>query len=72
MKPPLKNNAPDDFQTPPIALTPLYPYLKKDWVIWECAAGNDNLVKALRSKMNIASKITGDDLKDLIKLKSKY
>jgi hypothetical protein len=48
MKPPLRVGSPDDFQTPPEALIPLYPYLKKDWVIWEPACGNGNLVKALK------------------------
>jgi len=33
MKPPLKQGMSDDFQTPPEALEPLLPYLKKDWVI---------------------------------------
>ena len=47
MKPPLRQGSPDDFQTPPIALKPLLPYLKKDWCIWECACGNGNLVKGL-------------------------
>lgn len=43
MKPPLRINSPDDFQTPIEALLPLYPYLKKDWTIWECACGKFNL-----------------------------
>lgn len=47
-KPPLKVGSPDDFQTPPYALEPLYPYLNKDWVIWECAAGKGNLTNELR------------------------
>ena len=61
MKPPLKNNSPDDFQTPPIALKPLFPYLKKNWVIWECASGNENLVKELRSK---GYKVISTDIKN--------
>ncbi|MBQ21691.1 MAG: tRNA (adenine-N(6)-)-methyltransferase [Flavobacteriales bacterium] len=40
----------DDYQTPPLALTPLLPHLKKNWVIWECAAGEGNLVKTLRKQ----------------------
>ena len=48
MKPPLHGFAPDDFQTPPEALIPLLAYLKKDWLIWECAEGKGYLVKALR------------------------
>ena len=49
MKPPLRQGNSNDFQTPPDALTPLLPFLKK-WTIWECAAGKDNLVTALESK----------------------
>jgi hypothetical protein len=45
-----KNNSSDHFQTPPEALDPLLPYLKKDWKIWECAAGKGNLVHALGTK----------------------
>lgn len=47
MKPPLRQGSPDDFQTPPVALKPLLPYLKSDWCIWECACGNKNLVRGL-------------------------
>jgi hypothetical protein len=40
----------DVCQTPPHALEPLYPYLHKDWNIWESAAGPEQLlVKALHS-----------------------
>jgi hypothetical protein len=38
----------DDFQSPPSALEPLYPFLPKDWHIWEPAAGKGNLVNAFR------------------------
>lgn len=48
MKPPLTGKKFDDFQTPPCALEPLLPYLKKEWVIWECAEGRGNLTAALR------------------------
>ncbi|HVO28861.1 MAG TPA: class I SAM-dependent methyltransferase [Candidatus Paceibacterota bacterium] len=47
MKPPLKTKYLNDFQTPPAALESLYPYLKKDWLIWEPACGKGNLVNAL-------------------------
>ena len=50
MKPPLKTNSSNDFQTPIEALIPLLPYLKKDWLVWECACGRGNLVKALNEK----------------------
>lgn len=45
-----KQGSRDDYQTPPIALTPLLPHLKKNWIIWECAAGEGSLVKALRKE----------------------
>jgi hypothetical protein len=50
MKPPLKNGSLDDYQTPASALIPLLPYLKKQWVIWECAEGEGYLSKALRER----------------------
>jgi len=44
------NGRSDEFQTPPEALDILIPYLKKDWIIWECASGKGNLVKGLNKK----------------------
>jgi hypothetical protein len=59
MKLPLKIVYADDFQTPPEALKPLLPYLKKEWVIWECAEGKGNLTRALREK---GYKVIGTDI----------
>lgn len=51
MKPPLKGlSYSDDFQTPAVALRPLLGFLRKNWTIWECAAGRGNLVKGLESE----------------------
>jgi len=50
MKPPLSTKFADDFQTPSIALNPLIPYLKREWIIWECAEGKGYLTQELRSK----------------------
>ena len=50
MKPPLKQGMSNDFQTPCEALNPLFPYLKKEWLIWECACGRNNLVDGLNRK----------------------
>lgn len=50
MRPPLKQGNSNDFQTPPEALKPLYPYLKEDWTIWECASGKGNLVNKLTDR----------------------
>lgn len=47
-KPPLRRGCPDDFQIPPEALNPLLPYLKKEWVIWECACSKGNLSNRLK------------------------
>lgn len=47
MKPPLLQGASNDFQTPIEALKPLLPYLKKEWLIWECACGRGNIVNFL-------------------------
>ena len=63
-QPPMKTNYSNDFQTPPEALYPLLPYLKKNWIIWECACGKGNLSKYLIQKgyRVIASDIlTGND-----------
>jgi hypothetical protein len=48
MQPPMKQGSSNDFQTPKEALYPLIPYLKKNWIIWECAAGKGYLVKGLK------------------------
>ena len=50
MQPPMKTNYSDDFQTPPEALYPLLPYLKKEWAIWECACGKGNLSDFLKEQ----------------------
>lgn len=50
MKIPSKQGSPNDFQTPVEALNPLLPYLKKNWIIWECAVGKGNLAKALSER----------------------
>ena len=48
--PPKRIGAPDEFQTPPYAVKPLIPYLKKDWIIWECAEGEGYLSSALKNE----------------------
>ena len=60
-QPPMKRGSPDDFQTPVEALWPLLPYLRKDWTVWECAAGNGNLVAEL---MNNGYDVVASDVKD--------
>lgn len=58
-KPPLKQGSPNDFQTPPQALEPLLPYLKKDWAIWECSEGKGNLSESL---FRGGYKVVGSDI----------
>jgi len=48
--PPKRIRSSDDFQTPSYALKPLLPYLKKDWVVWECAEGQGYLSNALKNQ----------------------
>ena len=59
MKPPLRQGSPDDFQTPPEALAPILAYLKKEWIVWECAAGKGNLKKELK---RIGYNVIGSDI----------
>lgn len=49
----------DDLQTPEWALDPIIPYLDKKTVIWECAAGNGNLVRGLEKAGFL---VTGTDI----------
>ena len=44
------NGRTDEFQTPKIAIAPLLPFLKKEWVIWECAWGKGTLAKHLEEE----------------------
>ncbi len=50
----------DNYQTPKEALDCLIPYLKKKWLIWECACGNKNLVNRLEG---LGFKVVGSDIK---------
>jgi len=59
MKPPLKQGQSNDFQTPIQALNPLLPFLKKEWVIWECAQGKGNLTNRLN---DLGYNTTGTDI----------
>lgn len=56
---PQKVKSADDYQTPAKALRPLLPYLKKDWIIWECAEGKGNLSSELRKQ---GFKVIGTDI----------
>jgi hypothetical protein len=40
----------DRCQTPAYAIDPLLPYLRREWVIWEPAAGEGSLVRALHAQ----------------------
>jgi len=46
----MQQGNPDDFQTPPGAIVPLLPYISKDSIVWECACGKGNLVRAFRER----------------------
>jgi hypothetical protein len=44
------NGRTDEFGTPKVAIAPLIPFLKKEWVIWECAWGGGLLAKHLQEE----------------------
>ena len=44
-----KQGSPNDFQSPNSAVKPLLPYLRSDWIVWECACGKGNIVNYLNS-----------------------
>ena len=51
VKPPtMQQGSSDDFQTPDYALDILIPWLKKEWIIWECGAGKGNIVRYLEKQ----------------------
>ncbi len=52
----------DRCNTPPYALDPLLPYIRPDWIVWECAAGTGHLCKALDGHVRdvIGTDIHGD------------
>lgn len=56
----------DRCQTPTYALDPLLPYLRREWVIWEPAAGEGNIARALRELgyTVVASDILTDHIGD--------
>lgn len=56
-----QNRGTDNLDTPKIALRYLLPYLKKDWIIWECAAGERKLAKCL---MEQGLNVIDTDIKD--------
>ena len=52
------NGRPDNFQTPKEAIDVLIPFLKRNWVIWECAWGKGNLFSFLKQE---GFNVTGSD-----------
>jgi hypothetical protein len=44
------NGRSDEFGTPKEAILPLLPYLKKGWIIWECAWGGGSLARHLKKE----------------------
>jgi len=44
MMPPKKIGSSDNFYTPNYAISPIVPYLNKEWKIWECCSGTGNIV----------------------------
>ena len=59
------NGRSDQFQTPPIAFDILKPFLKKTWVIWECAWGKGNLARYIKE---CGFKLKGNEKEDFLQL----
>lgn len=57
------NGRSDEFGTPKEAIEPLLPYLKKDWVLWECAWGKGSLAKHFEEK---GFEVIGEPFKDFL------
>lgn len=57
------NGRSDEFGTPKEAIKVLLPYLKKDWIIWECAWGKGYLAKHLEE---LGFKVIGDVYDDFL------
>ena len=46
-----KFDMPDECYTPEIAIRPLLPYLKKEWLIWDCETWHINPNRVKGSKI---------------------
>ena len=57
------NGRSDEFGTPKEAIDILLPYLKKNWVIWECAWGKGSLAKHLEKE---GFEVIGEPFKDFL------
>src|SRR3990167_4080954 len=57
------NGSSDEFQTPKIAIMTLLPFLKKEWIIYECAWGKGSLATHLLER---GFKVIGDKSYDFL------
>ena len=57
------NGRSDEFGTPKEAIDILLPYLKKDWILWECAWGKGSLAKHLEKE---GFEVIGEPFKDFL------
>lgn len=57
------NGRSDEFGTPKIAIECLLPYLKRDWVLWECAWGKGSLAKHFEW---VGFEVIGEPYKDFL------
>lgn len=61
---PMATGKTDEVFTPLYAINPLIPYLKRDWIIFECAYGQGHLASALK---NCGYGVVGDPNIDFLK-----
>jgi len=64
----LMNGHSDEMQTPKEAIKYLLPYLKKEWIIWECAWGGGSLARHLRAE---GFEVIGENVKDFLDVNNK-
>jgi hypothetical protein len=67
------NGRSDEFGTPKEAIRPLLPYLKRDWIIWECAWGKGSLAKHFEEEgFNVVGNNNDDFLDGLDVYRDKF
>jgi len=62
-----KFEKPDECYTPEYAIKPLLPYLKKEWIIWDCAFGSGRLAEHFKK---LGFKVIGSNLEEYDFLKT--
>lgn len=65
----MMNGHTDEIYTPKCAINILLPFIRKDWIIWECALGSGKIKEYLE---NEGFKVYGDKDMDFLNIKQPY